>query len=259
MKFKTDLSNENILPAGSFSHWLRKIRKALAGNSVMNVPCGECNACCRSSYFIHITPEETRTLSQIPNILLFPAPLFPAGYMVLGYDGRGRCPMLLGNTCSIYRNRPATCRIFDCRVIAASGLTGDGNEHNPILQQAQRWQFNCPTKRDLNLLSAVQAAAEFLRKHPECLQKNFIPTDAIQISVAAIKVYDVFLNAIDPSVDVRTANRNSEIAKEVIKSYKKFEKRMLADYPWIPQRGLARQIFILTYLFVIIGTTSHKG
>jgi hypothetical protein len=149
--------------------------------------------------------------------------------MVLGYDKLGRCPMLAGNSCSIYRNRPATCRIFDCRVLAASGLTGDGNENNPIFQQAQRWQFNCTTKRDLHLLTAVRAATAFLRKHPLCVQTNVVPVDAIQISVAAVKVYDVFLKAYNPSVEVRTANRDSKIAKEVITSYKNFEKRIRAD------------------------------
>ena len=228
MKLNINNVDKNILPTGSFSIWLRKIRKALAGNRVMNVPCGECDACCRSSYFIHINPEETRTLSRIPDDLLFPAPLWPERYMVLGYDEHGHCPMLVGNTCSIYRNRPITCRIFDCRVLAASGLTGDENENNPIFQQARRWQFNYPAKRDLSLFSAVQAAAAFLRRHPECVQKNLVPMDAIQISVAAIKVYDVFLKANDSFVNAKTVNRDSEIANEVTTSYKKFKKRMRA-------------------------------
>jgi Fe-S-cluster containining protein len=221
-------SNKNNLPAGSFALWLRQIRKALTRNRVMNVPCGECDACCRSSYFIHINPEETRTLSRIPNELLFPAPLRPEGHMVLGYDEQGRCPMLIGNTCSIYRNRPTTCCIFDCRVLVASGLTGEDDENNPIFQQARRWQFNYPTKRDRNLFSAIQAAAAFLRRHPECIQKNLVPMDAIQISIAAIKVYDVFLKTNDPFVYAGKLNRDSEIAKEVFMSYKKFKKRMRA-------------------------------
>ena len=52
--------------------------------------------------------------------------------------------------------------------------------------------------------------------------------DAIQISVAAIKVYDVFLKANNPLGDARTTTHNSEIAKEVMNSYKKFEKQMHA-------------------------------
>jgi hypothetical protein len=136
--------------------------------------------------------------------------------------------MLIGNTCSIYRNRPTTCRIFDCRVLAASGLTGEDDENNPIFQQARRWQFNYPTKRDRNLFSAIQAAAAFLRRHPECIQKNLVPMDAIQISIAAIKVYDVFLKTNDPFVYAGKLNRDSEIAKEVFMSYKKFKKRMRA-------------------------------
>jgi hypothetical protein len=52
--------------------------------------------------------------------------------------------------------------------------------------------------------------------------------DAIQISVAAIKVYDVFLKANNPSGDAKTARRDSDIIKEVLKSYKKFEEQTLA-------------------------------
>jgi len=194
----------------------------------MNVPCGKCDACCRSSYFIHINPEETRTLKRIPQNLLLQAPLRPDGHMVLGYDEQGRCPMLTGNTCSIYRNRPATCRMFDRRVIAASGLADSGNENNPIFQQARRWQFIFSTKREINLLSAVQAAAVFLSKHHLCVQTDLVPMDAIQISVTAVKVYDVFLEANNPPDDARTINRDSDIVQEVINSYKKFEKQMLA-------------------------------
>jgi hypothetical protein len=170
MKYKIKKIDQTSLHAGTFSTWLRNIRKALLENRGMNVPCGECDACCRSSYFIHIKPEETRTLNRIPKELLFPAPLRPEGHMVMGYDEHGRCPMLAGNKCSIYRNRPDTCRIFDCRVLAASGLALDDNDNNLIVLQARRWKFSCPTKRDHNLLSAVQSAATFLMRHTECVQ-----------------------------------------------------------------------------------------
>ena len=175
------------------------------------------------------TPKKPKLLTGYRKELLFPAPLCSEGHMVLGYDEQGRYPMLVRNKCSIYRYCSATCRIFDCRVLAASGLNLDDNDNNLIVRQARRWKFSCPTKRDRNLLSAVQHAATFLIRHPECIQNNLVPGDAIQNSVLAIKVYDVFLNNNYVSDNGKEVIRDSEIAKEVIRSYKRFEQRIRAD------------------------------
>lgn len=86
------------------------------------MPCGDCTACCTSSQFIHIAPDETETLGHIPDELLFDAPGFPAGHVVLGYDENGHCPMLVDGACSIYAHRPRTCRTYDCRIFPATGI-----------------------------------------------------------------------------------------------------------------------------------------
>jgi uncharacterized protein len=215
--------NRTNLYAGRFSTWLGDIRNALAEGRGIKVSCGECDACCRSSYFIHIKPEETRTLRRISKNLLFPAPLLPQGYNVLGYDKHGRCPMLIGNKCSIYKFSPSTCRCFDCRILSAAGFASKANDR--IAQQAQRWKFSYPTKRDRNLLSAVREAASFLARHPECLRNNFAPRDEIQLAVLAIKVYDVFLTNNVSSLNHLRVDQESDIVKKILKSYKKFEKR----------------------------------
>ncbi|HJV08323.1 MAG TPA: YkgJ family cysteine cluster protein, partial [Acidimicrobiales bacterium] len=93
------------LPAGRFSTWLAQ----LAGGDV-DVPCGACTACCTSSQFVHIGPDESETLARIPPALLFPAPGLPKGHVVMGYDERGHCPMFVDGGCSIYEARPRTCR-----------------------------------------------------------------------------------------------------------------------------------------------------
>ena len=62
------------LPAGAFSAWLRHARLALMRGGEADVPCGECCACCATSHFVHIGPDETETLARIPRELLFPAP-----------------------------------------------------------------------------------------------------------------------------------------------------------------------------------------
>lgn len=188
-------TNKNLtkLPAGEFSTWLRTIRKAIKENRGTNVPCGGCVACCSASCFIHIKSSETDTLRRIPKELLAPAPWRPKGDMVLGYFKDGCCPMIKEKKCSIYEHRPYTCRIFDCRILAATGLGLKSAVHNPILQQARLWKFQYRTKRAKALHAAVQDAAKFLTRHKESIKNHVISTDVIQLSVLAVEVYDVFL------------------------------------------------------------------
>src|SRR5438552_2615582 len=98
------------------------MQSALRGDADSDVPCAGCTACCTSSQFVHIGPDETDALAHIPAELLFPAPQRPPGHVVLGYDERGHCPMLVDGRCSIYEHRPQTCRIYDCRVFTAAGI-----------------------------------------------------------------------------------------------------------------------------------------
>jgi Fe-S-cluster containining protein len=156
--------------AGEFSSWLAGMRAALRGQRDASVPCDSCTACCTSSLFIHIEPDEVDTLAHIPPALLFPAPRRPAGHVVLGYDERGHCPMLVDGTCSIYDHRPRTCRTYDCRIFAATGLDAtDGDDRRArIAQRVQRWRFSQPTPRDAaERRAVVDAAVTIRREHPE--------------------------------------------------------------------------------------------
>ncbi len=180
------------LPAGNFSSWLSGMRSALKGERPSEVPCGDCSACCRSSQFVHIGPEETDTLAHIPRDLRFPAPGLPEGHVVLGYDQNGHCPMLDDDRCSIYEHRPRTCRTYDCRVFPAAGI--DIEQEKPLIaRRAHRWRFAVPTEVDGLRHAAVRAAAAFLREHRARLPEGVIPADPTQVAVAAVEVHDVFL------------------------------------------------------------------
>ena len=117
----------------------------LAGDAESVVPCDGCTACCRSAQFVTIGPEESDALAHVPSALLFPAPGAPAGTLLLGYDERGHCPMLVDDRCSIYDHRPRACRAYDCRVLTAAGvdLDDDGPDpaKAPIAERARRWRF----------------------------------------------------------------------------------------------------------------------
>ena len=206
-----DRSNdEHTLAAGDFSSWLGEMQGALRGERGSDVPCDGCTACCTSSQFVHIGPDEADTLAHIPADVLFPAPRLPFGHVLLGYDERGHCPMLIDNRCSIYQHRPKTCRTYDCRVLPAAGLTGDGDKVL-IARQARRWQFSFPTPAARAEHEAVGAAATYLDQHRNLLSEAAIPTSATQIAVVAVQIHHVFLEydeatgqsaVVDPDPDV---------------------------------------------------------
>lgn len=151
------------LPAGRFSVWLGDMQAALRGEGTANVPCDGCTACCQSSQFVHIAPDEQETLARIPPQLLFPAPRLPPGHVVLGYDRHGHCPMLVDGGCSIYEHRPRTCRNYDCRVFAATGLEPD-DAHGLIAERVRRWRFEFVSDEDGRLRDAVRAAARYVQE-----------------------------------------------------------------------------------------------
>jgi len=141
---------------------------------------------------VHIDPDETEALAHIPSELLFAAPGTPIGYFLLGYDERGRCPMLTDGRCSIYKHRPRTCRTYDCRVFPATGLKIEGHDKALNAEQTRRWRFDYPGELDRNERDAVRAAAEFLQ-HEEVLPEGTSATSATQLAVLAVEVHDAFL------------------------------------------------------------------
>lgn len=190
----------SVEESGDFTDWLRGMTSALRGEGVSDVPCGTCTACCRSSQFVPIGPDEVDTLAHIPRELLFPAPRMPRGHVVLGYDDRGWCPMLrettdageLRPTCSIYQHRPRACRVYDCRVFAAAGIEPD---QPAVAERTRQWSFTAGAGEQ----AAVRAAAAFLARHPQLLPLH---APAAQRAIAAIEVHDLFLHGSAPAVDV---------------------------------------------------------
>lgn len=76
--------------------------------------------------------------------------------MLLGYDAAGRCPLLVHGGCSIYPDRPRTCRTYDCRVFTAAGVTPD----KPLIAERVRsWSFTYDDEVSRSLHEAVVAAA----------------------------------------------------------------------------------------------------
>lgn len=179
------------LPAGEFGEWIERLRAALLLEADADVPCGDCCACCSTSHFVHIGPDEVETLAAVPAELLFAAPDRPAGHVVLPFDDRGRCPLLdESGLCTIYDRRPLTCRTYDCRVFAAAGIEADRPE---ITERARRWRFSCIAPGDSDRRAAVAAAARWIPAHAAVFPGGAVPDDPAQLAVLAVRVADVFL------------------------------------------------------------------
>ena len=188
----SDDSDDATLPAGGFSAWLRGMEAALRGDAPSDVACRTCTACCTSSQFIHVGPDEADALAHIPRALLFPAPGAPNGHMLMGYDANGHCPMFRDNACSIYAHRPQTCRTYDCRIFAATGVEVPDEDMPLIAAQARRWRFEELSDDDRAAHAAVQRAAAALRENPTDVTGGVVPANATQLAVLAIRHRDRF-------------------------------------------------------------------
>ncbi len=198
------------LAAGSFTSWRSAMEGALRGERAAEVPCAGCTACCTSSQFVPVGPDEVDTLAHLPVELQFPAPGLPEGHVVLGYDEHGHCPMLVDDACSIYEHRPRACRTYDCRVFPATGVQPDPEDQPAIARRAARWRFTFTGEADRTRHEAMTAAASFLADHADELAGGLVPSHPAQRAVQAFEVHEVFLRYDDeterPSVTVPPAS-----------------------------------------------------
>ncbi|MEZ5116493.1 MAG: YkgJ family cysteine cluster protein [Candidatus Nanopelagicales bacterium] len=188
------LPGGEIDDTGPFGAWLEGVRSALRGDSEADVPCGTCTACCRAGQFVHIGPDEADALARIPGELLFPAPGLPPGHVLLGYDEQGRCPMLAEDGCSIYADRPRTCRSYDCRVLVAAGPRASRDAPAPVAERIRRWRFDVTDDEDRVRFAAVRSAAEFLAS-ADAPDDVAVPTTGLGLALMALAVHEAFLQA----------------------------------------------------------------
>lgn len=205
------------LDAGDLTTWLRGLPAAIAGQVDADVPCGTCTGCCTSSQFITIDPDEADALAHIPAELRFPAPGGPPGRVLLGYDERGHCPMLVDGACRIYEHRPRTCRTYDCRVFPAAGLEPDEATKAAIADRVRRWRFTYDDDPDGGPVrhAAVQATAAFVQARLGEWPAGTLPSTTTHQAVLATQLHHLFvatdartgaLTLVDPDPDrVRTA------------------------------------------------------
>jgi Fe-S-cluster containining protein len=201
---------EPTVAAGSFGTWLLQARAALRGESGSDVPCGDCVGCCVSSYFIPVRPKDTGAIAKIPAELLVRSPGAGGGHAMMGYLEDGTCPMLKSSKCSIYHDRPQTCRDYDCRIFAAAGIDAGGADKHVINRRVHEWRFEYESDAQVLAHNAIRRTADFVQRYKSSFPGGRAPTAPTGIAVLAIKTYSVFLAA---DIDSKSA---TEIALAII-------------------------------------------
>lgn len=168
--------------------------------------------------FIHIQPEETRTIQRIPRALLFPAPGLPKGHVLMGYSDQGHCPMLVDNNCSIYEDRPQTCRNYDCRVFAATGVRLDGQTQAEIANRVKAWEFEYEDEASRGEHSMVKEAAAFLQNNRDLFPKRSIPTYPVQLAALAVRIYRLFSGITAQEQKEASAKSDAAIAHAIVRA-----------------------------------------
>lgn len=205
--------SSTYIAAGPFGPWLAQTRAALRGDAGVEVPCGNCVGCCVSGYPIPLRAEDSRALAEVP--LQFFART-PTGQAVMIARADGTCAMFTARQCSIYRDRPQTCRDYDCRVFAAAGIEAGGAEREIINRRVREWQFSYSTDTERATHDAVRAAAAFIRDQAHCFPER-VPTIPTGIAVLAIKVHTVFL---ERDIDKKG---EQEIAALIVQASREFD------------------------------------
>jgi hypothetical protein len=101
--------------------------------------------------------------------------------------------MLIDERCSIYAQRPQTCRTFDCRIFCAAGIAAGEEDKAGINHQLTRWSFAYPDPQDSRQHAAVRNAAAFLQRHTDDFPEGFVPSNNTQLAVLALRVYAEFV------------------------------------------------------------------
>jgi Fe-S-cluster containining protein len=167
------------------------MRAVLRGEAAADVPCDGCVGCCVSSYPIPLRPRDQAALQSVPERYLQLA--VAGGTARMGFRDDGSCPLLEDGRCSIYADRPQTCRDYDCRIYAAAGLTPDGSR--PVIEaRVREWRFVYEDDLARRRADAVQRAAAFIRAHAGRFPPAARAHSATAAAVLAVKAHALFLD-----------------------------------------------------------------
>lgn len=101
--------------------------------------------------------------------------------------------MLVNTHCSIYADRPMTCKDYDCRIFAATGIKAGAVEKTGVNKRIENWQFDYPTRADHAAQAAVLAAMTFLTEQQALFTKVKLPSNPSEQALLALAHYKLFI------------------------------------------------------------------
>lgn len=111
------------------THW-RQLKRGLE-RGVVDIPCGDCSACCRSG-----------------------VPIYEDDGTVIPKDADGACIHLdPSGGCGRHNDRPEHCRLYTCTLSAIAGVVTD----NALMNEATaRWEWDLTTAADREFLETAR-------------------------------------------------------------------------------------------------------
>ncbi len=111
-----------------------------------DVPCGSCNACCRSGLHIDLQSWESDIGLDVE---------IREGMRLLRMNADGSCVHLVDNQCNVRDHRPISCRTYDCRDFAAARTRHNGPHVAPVNEVIGMWDPEFKSAEDQEVWTAL--------------------------------------------------------------------------------------------------------
>ena len=188
----SDAMTKAVQPEVPFAAWLSSAVATLEDDEPAEVPCGECNACCRTHHYIHVRPEEKRARARLPASVAVPGAGTAAG---LPGDRAGRRRLLpAADRRPLHGLRGPAARLPHLRL---PGVRGDRRRRRTGPTSRRRCGAGGSATRRRTTTSgraAVLAAASFVREHPESMASDVARLQPIRVATLAVAVHALFLD-----------------------------------------------------------------
>jgi len=213
------IAQEESVDAGPFGTWLAHALRVLRGEAEADVPCGTCTGCCTSAYYIRIRPRDRAAVAGIPPAYFVRAEGMAPDEALMAWRQDGTCPALESGRCTIYEQRPTTCRDYDCRVFVPAALEAGDERKAVINARVKAWRFTFEDDAQRRAFEAIGRAARFIRDKRRAFpnEGRGVPTAPTGIAVLALKSYESFLD------DGAPADDDASLAAGVIEASRRFD------------------------------------
>jgi hypothetical protein len=90
------------------------------------------------------------------------------------------------------RGSPQTCRDYDCRVFAATGIAVDRQVQPDIARRVDEWEFQFETKASREQHPMLREAAAFLQNNRSLFPAGSLPSQPGSLAALAVRIWRQF-------------------------------------------------------------------